>query len=783
MRHGANVKLVLIALASCFGAGSAFADNLAQAVNQTIATHPQVLSAELQQEAASEDVKQQLGGYLPSFDVQTGDGKQTSDNPATRSTSKSPITLTRQESHFLMTQLLFDGGNVSNQVAKSRADYQTSTYQVYEAQEALGYDAALAYLTVMQDRDLLKIAKLNVQAHEDMYQKIGKRVQAGAGKKSDLDLAESRLALAKSNYMQAWGQLQDDEATYVKVIGAPPGAYMEMPPQPQNIPLNLSQAQALAIQLNPTLAASKSQIASNVASVGVAKSAFFPTVTLDLSASYSDSLDGVPGYNNDKQALVRMNYNLFRGGSDKAAVSAARYRVIAAEQDSQKLQRQILETVAFAWFGMQTAIRRVPELQVHSTQSYNVWQAYIKQFQLGQRTLFDLLNSQSEYYDAQSALVQAQYQERINRYQLLASIGELVSTVKNPDFQREPASISYPKTTIKQIKITLPSENTATPGAPNAGPSASWSYPADVNSGNNPTPANHNNPNGQNAQPTISQPKIVIPSLTVPSSLKTPSQNPSSVPSSVPSIPATPIPVPSKSNAVPVTPSQSKAETISSTPNENAPQRNNNGTSAPTLLMKNDLPTAGKVAVASSAPSVKKTPSNNTPSNAPVLLMKNDLTTTGKVQLASSGSVNKAQYNYVSNSVPVLLVNNEQPTTSHVDVTSLMPIINNVQHSNVAITAPSLLVKGNQPTITEATATSGYHLQLLASQKPIDLQYYAKKYHVPESHLAVGNKIVNGQNWHALTYGDYSTQQAAMLEKDKLKHQLNGVSPLIIKNT
>ncbi|MFN7098115.1 MAG: TolC family outer membrane protein, partial [Gammaproteobacteria bacterium] len=512
MQPKARLKPILIGLFACLAANAAIADNLQQAINQTIATHPQVLSAESSQQAADQDVRQQLGGYLPSLDITTGDGKQTSDNPATRAstTLSSPITLTRQESHFLFTQLLFDGGNVSHRVAKSRADYQTSTYQVYEAQEALGYDAALAYLTVMQDRDLLKIAKLNVGAHEDMYKKIAKRVQAGAGKKSDLDLAESRLALAKSNYLQSVVQLQNDEATYTKVVGAPPSSYMEMPPQPQNIPFNLSQAQQLAIQLNPTLAASKTQIASNVASVGVAKSTFFPTVTLDLSASYSDSLDGVPGYNNDKEALIRMTYNLYHGGSDRAAVAAARYRVISAEQSAQKLQRDILETVAFAWNGMQISIKKIPELKIHSTQSYNVWQGYIKQFQLGQRTLFDLLNSQSEYYDAQSALIQAEYQARIDRYQLLASIGELVSTVKNPDFNHEPVAISYPKSTIKVINVTLPNEEN-TLGAP-GGANAAWTYPATTNSATTP---NATKPGNAAPPPT----PISIPSLKAPSSL------------------------------------------------------------------------------------------------------------------------------------------------------------------------------------------------------------------------------------------------------------------------
>lgn len=572
-----TVKLALLLLcagsAICLTPVTGLADNLQQAIEQTIATHPQVLSAESEQEAANQDIKQQVGGYLPSLDATAGYGYETTDNPATRASglgnSGGAITLFRQESNFLLEQLLFDGGNVSNRVAKAKADYQTTTFQVYGIQEALGYDAALIYLSILEDRELIRIARLNVSAHEDLYSKIGRRVQAGAGKTSDLNLAQSRLALAKSDYFQAIGQLQNDEATYVKVVGYPAPAVLEMPPQPQNIPLTLTRAQQLAIELNPNLAASKTLVASNIASVGVAKSAFFPTVTLDLNSSFNDSLAGVPGYNNSRSALIRMNYNVFRGGSDKAAVSAARYRVIAAEQDNQKLQRDTLETVAFAWNNMQTSINRVPELRVHSAQSYNVWQAYIKQFQLGQRTLFDLLNSQSEYYDSQSALITAQYQERTSRYQLLASIGELVSTVKNPIYNRENTEIVYPASTIKTIKVTLPADNTTTGGTTSN--SNSWSYPADI--GKSPTTPTSSLP----ASPVIPATPVVapqIPSLTEPSTVRSswqPLQNATphenlAVPPSVPSL-------------------------VEPTPLEKNP-----GKSAPDLYMQNDKTTNNLVA-------------------------------------------------------------------------------------------------------------------------------------------------------------------------------------------
>lgn len=414
-----------------FSSSLAYSMTLQDAVNQTLTSHPDILSAQEEQSAAHSDVSQAKGGWLPSFDVEAGIGHENTNNPATRATSGGDVNFTRQESNFVIRQLLFDGGNVSNQVREAKANYKTRTFQVSETEQLLGFQAAEAYLNILRARELVTIAQFDVKAHEDLFQKVQKRLKAGAGRKSELQLADSRLALSMSELDRELGGLHDANDTYIKLVGAIPPKRLSMPKPPKNIPHSLQQAQQLAMQINPTIKATDTQIAANQASRGVAKSTFLPTFTLDVSQSYNNNLDGVQGYNNEKLEMVRMTYNVFNGGSDKAAVDAATYRVSAAQHDSATARRDTNENVALSWNNLQANLNRIPPLQTHVTQSYNVWQAYEKQFQLGQRTLFDLLNAQSEYYDARSALTDAEYSVRIARYRLLAAIGNFVSTVEN----------------------------------------------------------------------------------------------------------------------------------------------------------------------------------------------------------------------------------------------------------------------------------------------------------------------------------------------------------------
>jgi len=430
-RQTIKIKIMLGLGILALTTSASFGSTLQDAVNQTLNTHPDILRARSAQGASASDIRQAQGGWLPTFDVEAGVGHENTNNPATRAVEGGDVNFTRQESEFLIQQLLFDGGNVSNQIRQAKADYRTRSFQVSETRELLGFQASEAYLNVLRNRELVTISEYNVKAHEDLYRKVGKRLKAGAGRKSELQLADSRLALTESELDRRRGRLHDANDTYVKVIGAPVPKRLSMPRPPMNIPHSLIKAQQYAMAVNPTIHATDAQISSNQAAKGVAKSAYFPTITLDVSQTFNDNLDGVKGYNNDRQEMLRMTYNIFNGGSDKAAVEAANYRIAEAQHESANTRRNIAEDVALAWNDLQSNLNREPSLQTHVTQSYNVWQAYEKQFQLGQRTLFDLLNAQSEYYDARAALTEVQYDVRIGRYRLLAAIGVFVKTVEN----------------------------------------------------------------------------------------------------------------------------------------------------------------------------------------------------------------------------------------------------------------------------------------------------------------------------------------------------------------
>lgn len=407
--------------------------NISEVIRLTLATHPQILQDFANQLASQEEINVAKGHLLPSLTLDGGIGPENSMNPGTAAAGLGDVTLTRKESQALMQQLLFDGGKVTNQIREASATYDVNSYLVAQAQEILSYDAASAYLAVLKQRQIVEVYSYDAQAHALLLTKIIKRYQAGAGTKSDVELAQGRLAQAQAQVTQSEGDLATANDTYMHVVGIYPTVNMAKPMVPLHLPGSLEQAQTLGMSMSPNIQGALAQIAAAQAAVGVAKSTFYPTVTINLTKHYNDNLAGVPGADQEASAMVRANYNVFNGGSDAAEVSAANYRVTAAIDQTRLTKRDVALAIAQSWDSLIANLDQIRDLTIHEQQSYAVWQAYIKQFQLGQRTLWDMLNAQTEYYSAQVSVVTATYQAMDARYQLLAGIGALVGTITSPN--------------------------------------------------------------------------------------------------------------------------------------------------------------------------------------------------------------------------------------------------------------------------------------------------------------------------------------------------------------
>jgi adhesin transport system outer membrane protein len=131
-------------------------------------------------------------------------------------------------------------------------------------------------------------------------------------------------------------------------------------------------------------------------------------------------------YGQDSSAELRLNYNLFNGGADKAALNAANARVMLSDDLKNKACVDIRQTTTIAYNNVNNYNSQMQWLQRHRDESNAVVKAYADQFDIGRRSLLDVLDSENEAFQANRTYANAQYDLKIAQLQTLYSTGQLL---------------------------------------------------------------------------------------------------------------------------------------------------------------------------------------------------------------------------------------------------------------------------------------------------------------------------------------------------------------------
>jgi adhesin transport system outer membrane protein len=405
--------------------GSAVAQSLSEAVDQTIKTNPDVLIDANRRLSVDEAVNQAKGGYRPKIDLAAGIGREWSENTSTRPGSD---WLTRRESSLTLTQMLYDGFGTKSEVERHTARVQSAAHKVAGTSEEIGLRAVETYLEVVRRQELRNLTADNLAAHERVFEQIKLRSDSGVGRKADLEQAQARLSLAQANMASAEANLREANIQYQRVVGEMPSG-TDRPAQPEGVPVSEDDAVSSALVNHPLVRSAEADIEATKAQTRAAESLLRPRVDLELGTSWNDNLDGVDYKNNDAYAMLRFRYNLYRGGTDQARVAERRVQTVEATEVLNKTRRQVEESTRLSWNSLLTSGDRLPKLKAHAEATEQTRDAYAKQFNIGQRTLLDLLDSENELYTARSNHIDGQYVEIFARYRLLADMGMLLQSL------------------------------------------------------------------------------------------------------------------------------------------------------------------------------------------------------------------------------------------------------------------------------------------------------------------------------------------------------------------
>jgi adhesin transport system outer membrane protein len=414
---------VLLALACT----QAQAITLSEAIQSTLDSHPEIHAGINSRLSADEEVKMAKGGYLPTVDLLVGYGRENTDSPSTRAQGNhNTETLNARNAELRLRQMLFDGFNTPNEVARTEAVVNSRAYRVLGTTESLALRTVEVYLDILKRREMVDLAKNNLLAHQRITDQIDLRSRQGVGSTADFDQSNARLALAENNLYTEQVNLADAEANFISVTGRIPNELLAPTSIRSALPVDLDTARRTVMQNNPYLKSAQADVHAAEKQYEVAKSPFYPRFDVELATNANDNIQGDEGHDNGWRAAVVMNYNLFNGMRDKARLQSSAYQINESMDIRNNALRVLNENLSLAWNAMDNARLQTPKARDYADYTTRVREAYQQQFSLSQRTLLDLLDSENELFTANRRYTDVRYTEEFAMYRVLAAMGDLL---------------------------------------------------------------------------------------------------------------------------------------------------------------------------------------------------------------------------------------------------------------------------------------------------------------------------------------------------------------------
>jgi TolC family type I secretion outer membrane protein len=398
------------------------AQSLEEALANAYVSNPTIEAQRAQLRATDELVPQALSGYRPTVEAGADAGYSRSriragDRAATTSLQQRGLDLS-------VVQPLYSGGRTQAGTKRAEALVEAQRADLLSTEQSVLLDGATAYLDVVRDQAVVDLNVNNEQVLRRQLDASRDRFNVGEITRTDVSQAESRLARAISDRIQAEGQLSGSRAVYARVIGSPPGR-LTAPRLVFDLPSSREETVALAESNNPNVIAAEFSETAARNAVDAVRGEMLPSANLrgTLSRTYEPSASA------DRQdgasVTASVTIPLYQAGSTESRVREARQTAGQRRIQIEESRRQVVENAIRAWEGLTTARATIESRQSQVRSSEIALEGVRQEALVGSRTTLDTLDSEQELLDARVQLVQAQRNEMVAAFSVLSATGQL----------------------------------------------------------------------------------------------------------------------------------------------------------------------------------------------------------------------------------------------------------------------------------------------------------------------------------------------------------------------
>lgn len=403
--------------------------NLKTAMQAAVDSHPEISQAIQNKEAIEFEREQAQGLFLPRLSVEGSAGVRRLENRTRRALGIADDTLYPLEASVFAEQVIWDSGSRSAELKRQAARTDGAALRVNERSEFIALNVARQYLDYMLQQRVVAAADDNVTFHQLLVNDLREGVSAGSISIADQQQAEERLQASKIRRIEAQEDLNNAAISFMTLTGMEIRDVV-MPESPRAaLPPTLADAVAAARTQNPKVREAQADVDSAYQVVDKAEAELGPRISLEGRGRVGEDLDGFAGNTNDLQARIVVTWDLYNGGINRAKVQEMTRRASEARFRLHQLTREAEEEVRQAWNRWESEGQRLTDLERQSRVSDDLLLSYREQFNVGRRSLLDVLDAQNTRFNVQVRTETSRLAQMFAEFQILATMDNLLESM------------------------------------------------------------------------------------------------------------------------------------------------------------------------------------------------------------------------------------------------------------------------------------------------------------------------------------------------------------------
>lgn len=428
-----KVSLVSLALLSSLSL-STYAEDLLDIYKEALQRDTQVTQAKAEAQAAHAGLSEATAALLPQIDV-VGNLTKTRTNVIDAYNARGS---NKQASGAInLSQTLWRHSSWANRsIAEKTATLKDLAYA--DAQQNLIVRVSNAYFNVLNAADTLKFQKANNAALKRQLSEANRRFNVGLIAQTDKLEAQAAYDLSNAAVIAAENALINSKSEIRMLIGREIDVNKlakidESKFAATSVSNDLIKITKKAEENN--LALQQAVISRDIAkdNITLARSGHEPTLDFNARAQtgyteYDTQVTQASFVDNNSWAHsvgLTLNIPIFHGGATSAAVDKAQANYIYAQEGLEKAHRTLLTNVSNSYNNVNAAISSVTAYNNYKVSADSALSATKAGYEVGTRTMTDVLNATQNLYDAMQKSAQARYTYILSRLSLLYAQGDL----------------------------------------------------------------------------------------------------------------------------------------------------------------------------------------------------------------------------------------------------------------------------------------------------------------------------------------------------------------------